>query len=604
MIWECADKSVVWLERALLSRHDPTIKNSAHLLFCSPNCKIENFSNLCNLFDLQQASNLSTVLLAGWNHWGTDLASHLRGAFSFALYDSSSKSVYVARDISGICPLYYYLDKTLIVLGGSSRKVRALLKPDLKLNPLMLADFLNGVWLDNEHTFFQGIKRLKPANWMCITSNAEQKNVYWSVSNIGKNIFYANPAEEFARRFNRAVAHYHTDEKTALMLSGGLDSSAIAVSLKEQKQSKDPLTCVSLTYPETEGWADKTHLETMRNYLNVDLETFPSDLHDPLSEMAHWLKVMDGPYLPYGHSVSFRLLRIAKDLGCSYVFSGHGGDEVISYGYGRANELAASRQWLKLWKESAGISAIYKDNRLAIFYRYLAHIGLIRRFQTKMNYKKGKGAMEALTAHSSLSNKLQRNVAVGRYSQKVAAERLDHTERTIHEEALTHPLQSTSLEVFALCAEASGVKVCLPFFNQDLIEFCLSLPSEWKMRNGLTRYILRQGMKGKMPDTVRLRQDKFDFGNNFKRGLLSNTSRLLDLTDPTLNAIEDFVNIEWLAELRTKVTLAKADITIVEAFFLWRVAILSLWLEIMKTPIERPKFKALEVNHSSCQIRD
>jgi len=180
--------------------------------------------------------------------------------------------------------------------------------------------------------------------------------------------------------------------------------------------------------------------------------------------MKHWLTVMDGPFLRYGHSVSFKLLPIAKALGFTEIYSGHGGDEIVSYGTGRLNELAKEKKWLTLWREVKLLAKTYERNPYAFFYQYRLHFNIFR---------------------------------------------------------------ATSLEVFALCAEASDVTVHMPFFDRDLGEFCLSLSSDLKLRHGLTRYILREGMKNIMPESVRLRKDKFDFSSNFKNGLFADPGELL-----------------------------------------------------------------------------
>jgi len=541
MIFRGAKRNIVVIDRSLWDDFDLSSAGNATLVFLSPNTNIINRAELESLFFSNKASpTLEDVILAAWSHWGRDMANKLRGAFGFAIFDKESRSLYIARDNFGVSPVYTSIDKDKIIVGSSSRLVRACLQPNIKRDTLMLADFLSGAALESE--------------------------------NKGK---------------------------TALMLSGGMDSSSIGALIKHLELSDKPLPTLSLTYNETKGWCDQDHLETMIEFLGKNSHEYPSDTHDPLADMEHWLTAMDGPFLRYGHSVSFKLLPIANALGYTEVYSGHGGDEIVSYGTGRLNELAKARDWLTLWREVKLVAKTYERNPYVFFYQYRLHFNIFRRLQKKFQRKRPKTAEKNAVNVNSLSEALADQVDTSRYYVKSVRSRLNHDERMVHNDTLAHPLQATSLEVFALCAEASGVTVHMPFFDRDLGEFCLSLPSDLKLKNGLTRYILREGMKNIMPESVRLRKDKFDFSSNFKNGLFADPDRLLKLTDPNSIPISDFVNVDWLQTLRNKIKQGHTDFHITEAFFLWRVVILGYWLKIESEQPEKPILTQLWKNTSN-----
>lgn len=597
MIWANKNENLALVERVYLGRDTSDLSCISRVFFLAPNTKLTNLSELQALFGLRQNSSIKEVLISAWHKWGSEMADKLRGAFGFAIFDVESQSVYMARDPFGLCPVYYSLDEIRLIVGSSSRLVRSTFGSHAKQDQLMLADFICGVVLERQNTFFEKIKRFSAGHYMLLRRNKLTTKQYWSVSDSPKDVHYGSPSRVFYDHFKRSVKNSFNPNSSTLMLSGGLDSSAIAGAIKDQDLISGNLPCMSLIYNETEDWSDGKYLRDISHFVEADIKTFKSDFHNPLDNMEHWLKVVDGPYLPYGHSVSFRLLPAAKELGFSHVLSGHGGDEVVSYGFGRLNELAKRGLWRLLWNEVSASSNLYGGSKYLIYYRYLAHIEILKKGQKYLRRKRRIKEHRSPIDSDSLSKNLKNEIDLSRYNIRVAAQKIEHDERMIHDETLAGPLQATALEVFALCSEASGVTTEMPFFDRELVEFCLSLPSDWKLRASQSRYILREALKGKVPESIRLRQSKFDFGGNFKMGLLSDIPKLLELTDPKASSIDEYVNTKWLESLRNRIISGDRDLYITEAFFLWRVAILNLWLGMISASLEKPELRQINLAH-------
>ena len=587
MIWGTDSFNVARISRESISQQPKS--GNVQILFVAPSLRIDNAEALKAALNLTSDSTNADLIQSAWRRWGRDMAHHLKGAFAFALFDSASHSIYAARDIFGLCPLYYSLDDQRFIVAESSGLVRALCDDNPALDKLMLADFIAGTVIETERTFFQSILRLPSAHTLSISSEDVALSRYWAHSDVPRDDAPDDIEIAFRDAFDKSVRRSHHSGKTTLMLSGGLDSSAIAASLHANGIGDSPIPALSMTYDETKGWNDGPHLEAMSQHCEIELHKVPSDDHDPLSDMEHWLRVMDGPYLPPGHSVSFRLLPLASKLGYTHVFSGHGGDENVSHGFGRLNELGKQRRWLTLWRELAGAQNLYGGSRPALFRRYLSHIPLIRKIERRLARRKKTTANPRQPVdNQNISKSLSREIDAGRYTPNQPKRRLDHDERMLHEHALTHPVQTLSLEVFDICARASGVTVHMPFYDQELMELSLRAPSEWKLRKGQTRFLLRESLRGRVPETVRLRQDKFDFSRNFQRGLFRNPDCLLKLTDPETSSLDEYVNIDRLRALRDRIRAGEASFSNPEAFFLWRVAVLGLWLAISSDKPEKP----------------
>ena len=554
--------------------------------------RLDNRRDLISQLKLEDSSNDDEILKAAWLEWREEMPAHLRGSFAFCLLDRNSESLFAARDPLGLSPLYYFSSDEQLVIGSSSRLVRSMVHANLQCNDLMLADFIAGATLEKEQTFFKGLFRLPPGHTLNFSQYGSNVHQYWSFADARSDIQNVSEEKNFRELFDRSVEDCFVKGSTILMLSGGLDSSSIAGALASKGVRGEDLPCVSMTYERTTEWNDSKHLSEMSEFLQVDKISVPSDEHDPLDNLDYWLDVLDGPYISPGHSVSVRLRQIAKARGFEVVLCGEGGDEVVSNGFGRLNELAMSQKWLSLWNECGSLAKFYPKSQIQLFKPYLSHFPAYRALRSiryrLFGAKKSTSTKLKFIDWRFLSDRMKGVIDSARYEVKSVVSRRHHTERQLQLEALSLASMPSVLEAHAICSEAVGVETRMPFYNQDLIEHSLSLPSEWKLRGGLSRYILRKAMEGDVPASVLSRTDKFDFSGNFMRGLLKDPDKLLELSDPEHNDIGRYVNTELVNNIRNKIETVPDDLGWIEALFIWRVAVLSLWLRISARKISPP----------------
>lgn len=539
--------------------------------------RLDNRTDLIAELSLNADVADDQILLAGWQAWGTTLADRLRGAFAFVLHDPRVGKIFAGRDIFGLSPLFYRIDDETLWIARDSRTLRSLLPDPPEQNTQMLADYVAGIILERQQTFFETVLRFPPASTLTVDRESTEWSTYWTLADVPSNPAAQAPPGAFRTMFDQAIARCFVPGKTSVLLSGGLDSSAIAGSLAEQLSPDQTLRAQAVTFEYTAGWTDASHLAAVADATGAVLHPVAGDRHDPLADTEFWLEAVDGPFLPHGHSVTFQLMAIAREAGMPIMLSGHGGDEIVSYGFGRLNELAKSRKWWAVWRESRALSGLYNESRLRLFARYLTHFDLGRKIYRRLARPIGSSVP---VQASYLDPDLADTFCLGRYEVRNAANRLDHDERMLHEEVLNQPLQPISLEVYALCSAAAGTETRFPFYDRDLLEFSLGLSASWKLHGGLSRYILRWAMRGSLPESVLSRRDKFDFANAFREGLADIRSRILDLTDPSLPHYRGLVNLRELAAARERLSTNGSAIAMPDAMFLWRMAVLSLWQPI------------------------
>ena len=540
--------------------------------------RADNAQELRERLNLPTGSSPAAILTAGWGRWKYGLADRLRGPFAIVLFDRSTRECYCARDVFGMLPLVYAVQNDKLILADRSSKVRRLSGVPHSINPAMIAEFLDGEWRSKDATYYKGVTRLRPAHFMVATPTGLSHERYWHPSNLPRNQHIPDAAQQFRALFDRSVRRCHVEGQTALALSGGLDSGAIAGSIAAMDPAAKP-PAISLTYRDNDAWTDGKHLDDLRDTLGFAGHELPSTMHDPLGDLERYLVALDGPYLSYGSSVATQLHRLTANLGHRFMLSGNGGDEIVSYGLGRLNELARSGRWWRLWRESQGATRLHGSTRADTFRRYLVHLdrypggGRVVRRLTRQ-----RAAMTAPPRNLS-SEALRSDSDCERESLPNPLSHRDHDDRVVQEWMLDHPLQAKSLEMFAVTSEADGIRTVMPFYDRELVELSLSLPSDEKLKDGETRVILRRAMAGALPPSIGARGDKFDFSSVFIRGLVARPERLLDLTNPECRALKPYVDVDELTRLRALVTNDPATIPSVDAFALWRAAVLSMWLE-------------------------
>lgn len=566
---------------------------NCQILFISINFRLDNAKALCDELGLKQGADTVTILESGWSKWGVNIPQALKGAFGFAVHDVPSKSVHIFRDHMGLSPVFYSLSEDKLSIGATSRDVRSTLAIPVQPDRAMLSDFIAGNFTSTDCTFFDAIKRLPPASHLTVSKTSCKVEKYWDLRKTSISDPSFQPVNTFRKLFDESVEANDEPDQSALMLSGGLDSSAILASLCSGSNANAKRPCLSMTFTQSTGWKDETHLKAVVAQFDViDHIEVESDAFDPLDRAGFWLSKLDGPYFPYGHAVTCQVLDICREKGLLTVMHGHGGDEIVSYGFGRLNELALQRKWWTLWKQTAGPAHLAGTSRIKLFFKYLSHYPVIRKILQRIYARTTPphlGQGQGVEAY--LDPQLLEEVGRARYDAKSPSTNKFHNERMIQEDNLTTPVQPLSLEVIAISSEALGVQTRMPFYDKALVEYCLSLPSQWKLDKGLTRYILRRAFEGELPASLLRRKDKYDFTDTFKAGLLAQRQKLVDLTDPHHHDVGPYVNLKTLNRLRELLITGSKDIERFDLFFLWRVAILSKWLEIRDIELSKPNFE-------------
>jgi asparagine synthase (glutamine-hydrolysing) len=532
------------------------------------------------------------LVLAAYRRWGEACPEHLLGDFAFALWDSGRQRLLCARDHFGVKPFYYHSGPTSFAFASEIKALLGLPEVSDRFDEVGVAEFLIGLVSDHASTLYADVRRLPPAHLMTVTASERRIRPYWRLE-IGDTPPPSDPAAQFRALFATAVERrMRSPERVGAMLSGGLDSSSIALVAAEllERQGRDPLPTLSVVFDETPTESERPFIEAVLAAGRFDPVFIEGDTFAPFEGFDRMLAEQDGLFIAPGLAFSRRLLQAAARLDLPVLLDGHGGDEVVSHGFGRLDELLAARRWRSLWRETKAVANIYGEPPLHMYLTQLETVGVGRRLG-RVRRAAGRAAKRipvlrrrAAPARPGLASFLNpdlvaRTDLAERFARAGSAPKDAKTEWERHLAVLNGPLQARALEVADLNAAAAGVEVRYPFWDKDLVEFCLSLPSDQKLDGGWTRVGLRRGMQGVLPPMVQWRPDKFDFSGHLTRGMLAHHKPLLDqLILEDAEDIGGYVNLPAVRAAYGRVAeLAEAAMGY-DVQAVWRAAALGQWL--------------------------
>ena len=443
------------------------------------------------------------VVLNGYIEWGEAVLERLNGMFAMALYDKEAQTVFLARDRFGVKPFYYYVDGEQMVFASEIPAILEVMEGKPKANDEAIFDYLVFNRTDQtEDTFFSGIYKLQHS--CCITLDLKKEftketlpihkwydlseHVQQVKAEIGK--WKGQEREHYMELFKKAI-----ELRLGVCLSGGLDSSAItATIIKELK--KEDVHSFSAVYRKG-CWADESQFIEEFEGIVPNMHYVHPDAEGLLAHLDDYVRIQGEPTPTVSPFALYSVLNEAQKY-VKVILDGQGSDEALAgYEYIPGlyyKTLFTHLKWGRLAKEIVQYARLHKSWRHV---KYMAFFLLPSRMRTKVR-----------VAQRGYINP----AFVAKHKDSVIADKLYGAE-TMTEMLVNH----FEYKLEHLCkwgdrdTMAFGMEGRSPFLDKDLVEYSIALQDKMKIRGGYTKFILREVMKGIMPEKVRLRVDKRGF---------------------------------------------------------------------------------------------
>jgi asparagine synthase (glutamine-hydrolysing) len=448
------------------------------------------------------------VLVHAYEQWGEDFLPKLRGMFALALWDGRTRTLIAARDRAGEKPLYWTQTARGLLLAS---EVKALLvRPEVsrELDPVALDQFLTYEYILAPLTILKGVHKIPPAHFLRYRDGEVSVHRYWDAADVPLREWRDHEAAEaLTAALRKAVTRQlMADVPLGAFLSGGLDSSSIVAFMSEA--AAPPVNSFSI------GFSDGSYNELP--YAREVAALFKTNHRErsvspDLGDLFERLVVhLDEPFADVSLFPTFSVSELAREH-VKVVLSGDGGDELFGgYDAYQAQALAARLGWMgeALIPAIAGVAAALPPtekkkglvNKLKRFsagaatapadlghYRWMVYLGS----RAKARLYHG-GLRDALRSHDVYAPVRD---ALARFGQDDVLNRQLYADLSLY-------LADDILVKVDRMSMATSLETRAPFLDGDLMELAFSMPGHLKIRNGERKWILKQAMRGVLPESI------------------------------------------------------------------------------------------------------
>jgi asparagine synthase (glutamine-hydrolysing) len=452
-------------------------------------------------FSFQTQSD-TEVILAAYKHWGNSCLNRFNGMWAFAIYDKAKQKIFCARDRFGIKPFYYAVINHQFVFGSEIRQLLELM-PQRKANLSVLADyFVTGFEEHKADTFFEGIRKLLPAHYLEYDLNTHRFNIsrYYEV-NIDPSVASLSLDESTALYesvFADAVKlRLRSDVKVGTCLSGGVDSSAVALFASQEYAKHTTQKFSAVNASSTEKHNDESgYAKTVSDALNLDLHITQPSADNFLSVLDKTIVTQEEPFGSPSIIMQYFVMQKARETGTIVMLDGQGGDETF-LGYERYfPALVKSQPFIKRFLSLLEIAQNTKLNfaEVLFYYFYFTRSNIrIRRTKRRASIFKAD-----FVAHTDFS--LVKKFSDS-YNDIIALQKME-----IETTQLAHLLKYEDRN-----SMAHGIEARLPFLDYRCVETALAINNKFKIKDGWTKYIVRNMMNDNLPASIVWRTNKIGF---------------------------------------------------------------------------------------------
>ncbi len=458
------------------------------------------------------------VLVAAYDCWKEDCLEQFDGMFAFAIWDEKEKEFFAARDRFGEKPFYYVYDvgnKTFLFAS----EIKAFWSIDLGkgFNKKMLFNFLTIGYTDNptqpDETFYDEVKKLPAAGFLKIRMQPDiliEVERYWDIDVEVQDdkITDEDAIAKFSELFETSIKRrLRSDVPLGTSLSGGLDSSSIAATItkcqtspRESFRSNVKLQTFSAIFPGFEKNEEKYIDEVTNHFSLQSFKTVVSDNEIP-GLFQKIIQQQDEPFGSAGTLPQCKVFELANQNNVKVLLDGQGADEILA-GYHKYykwywQELFRKRKListgeLKKAKEIGVNEKFDFKNIIASLFPDFASVFLERQY-----------LLHALR-QEDLSKEFVHLQSKEAYYTTPTIFTLNGV---LYFNTCIHGLEEL-LRYADRNSMAHGREVRLPFLSHELVEFLFSLPSDFKIRQGWTKWTLRKAMGSTLPLSITWRADK------------------------------------------------------------------------------------------------
>ena len=443
------------------------------------------------------------VILHLYQELGERFLDEVDGMFALAIWDARAECLFLARDRLGIKPLYYAAGRRHFLFASEMKALLADPQVGSDIDPAALAEYFHLLSIPDARCVFRGVEKLPPGHCLKVTRRGVERRQYWDVA-VAPNpdMSFEEACTQFAERFPAAVrSHMVADVPVGAFLSGGVDSSAIVSAAT--RAATAPVETFSITFPGMAEFDESHYASAVAARCGARHHEF-SLTPELIDGLDHIVWHADEPFAVSSAFALYFLAQLARRH-VKVVLSGDGGDEVFA-GY--------------VWRHAdfppmTGTAAAV--TRLA---PALRAIGLLAGLVRPGSRRRGPHGRDerylrsfACYHRDDMALLLERDLArpvLAALDDNVVQQWLDaapgdQLDRKLYTDLKT-TLVSEMLTKVDRMTMAHGLEGRVPFLDHHLVEWAFTVPSQYKLRGGEGKYLVKKAMESHLPHDILYRR--------------------------------------------------------------------------------------------------
>ncbi len=514
------------------------------------------------------------VILNAYLEWGKDCLSRFNGMWAFVIYDFRTGRLFGARDRFGIKPFYCHVSPSFFSFASEIKALLALPWVERKPHLPAIKDYLFYSRVDTSaSTFFEGIRALEPGHFFEIGFAPEFRISFTRWWKLEENLqpVLLSPSE-IDERFRDLLLssvrlRLRSDVPLGTCLSGGLDSSAI-VALAHPYLAEGRQKTFSIVHP---GFAfdESRYVDAVAGNFGLTPYKTTTSGGGLLQDLDQVIESHDEPFTSTSMYAQWKVFQLAKRCGVTVTLDGQGADELLAgYPYFKmvyGAELLQRLRWGRFMKET-GAPGSPLPGRLAAAVTALAGFLPHRRMIALA------GMRAAQYVQDWIAKDFFRGVELPHPPVEIKF-------RSRLNQRLYEVFSQDGLPALLRYGDRNsmrhGVESRVPFLDYRLVSYVFSLPPEYKIRDGLSKAVLRRALKKDIPPLVLERRDKIGFvtpeAGWFRTEM---KERMREVFESPSLPLRGFYRARELRRLFARHMSGAAD----ASRPLWRVFNLELWM--------------------------
>lgn len=486
-------------------------------IFASSNCqktlliKLDNkiylFYGTIKNFDVKNSLDLKNFLKGVSDKI---FLSSLDGKFVACIFDINKQKLYIKTDNFGQVPIYFYIKNSKFIF---STDFKYIFDTGIKkeVDKIKVAEYLQFMHYSTNRTYFKEINKLSSKELVIL----DFSNKYKILRNIYKieNKSKTNDGSEVYSYLKKSFDNNNIKPK-GIFLSGGIDSSSV-LSIIDQFYPDQKINSYSFIFPfKTKSLETKSCEKVRINELTKSFRTKHLELDGTKKNPFHYidltLSLTNTPSFFTNMYIFIDILETAKIDNIDILYSGVGGDTVISWGYESIRENFVKLKFIKFSKQIYQLSKT-RNLKISLIIKRILYQELLLEKLKNINIK----ILEFFGIVAGVKDFIQKDLVVRSNLVKKISFNMPLNAKKYHQYIVNAPDHELNNEILYHIFNFYDVSHVAPFYDLELAKYCIAVNHEKKILNGIERSYFREALQGFIPDLIRENQTKANIGISF-----------------------------------------------------------------------------------------